>query len=58
MDCGTSFRIDHAAGGGSAGRQFEIEMGATQAIYDWGRFDRGCLSFGIRLDGRDSADVC
>lgn len=58
MDRGTFIRTDHAAGGGSAGRQLEIEMGETETIHDWGISDRGCLSVGTRVDWGDSAAVC
>lgn len=57
MDRGASIRADNAAGGGSAGGQFEIEVGETKTIYDWGSFDCGCLSVDTGLDGRDSAAV-
>ena len=58
MDRRTSVRVDHATRGGSAGRQFEIEVGKAETIHDWGSSDCGCLSVGIGLDGGDSADVC
>lgn len=57
MDRGTSIRVDHAASGGSAGRQLEIEMGKTETVHDWGKFDRGCLPVGTGVDGRDSEAV-
>ena len=58
MDRGTSIRAYHAAGDRSAGGQFQIEMGKTETIYDWGSSDCGYLSVGIGMDGGNRANIC
>ena len=58
MDRGTSIRADYAAGGGSAGGQFEIKMGEAETVHDWRCFDCGCLSVDTGVDRRDSTAVC
>lgn len=57
MDRGTAIRADNAAGGRGVSGQLKIEMGEKKTIHDWRSFDRGCLSVGTGLDGRDSAAI-